>query len=310
MTATAIPTPAVQVVDLEHLYGGEVPALCGVSLVIERGEFVAVIGQNGSGKTTLVKHFNGLLRPTRGKVYVGGLDTANMNVGQLSKFIGYVFQNPDHQIFCPSVWEEVSFGPKNLGLSPAEIKERTEEAITLFGLAGYASHPPAVLGFGLRRKVSLAAIYSMRPEIMLLDEPTTGLDWRSSVELMQIVTELNRKGHTIILVTHDMRVVAEYTRRSIVLKDGQIILDGPTHEVLVDFKTLRETQISPPQITQLSEKMVGTYLSNYALTVEEFYNNYTEMSLAKHVPIFEQANTGYSPANPGPNFVPQGVIAG
>lgn len=283
MNQEAIATPAIQVVGLEHTYDGGVVALRGINLEIERGEFVAVIGQNGSGKTTLVKHFNGLLRPTKGKIYVGGLDTAGLTAGQLSKFIGYVFQNPDHQIFCSSVREEVSFGPINLGLSAGEVRDRTEEAMELFGLTGYAYHPPAVLGFGLRRKVSLAAIYSMRPEIMVLDEPTTGLDWKSAMGLMRIVTGLNRKGHTIILVTHDMRVVAEYTQRSIVLKDSRILLDGPTRQVLISFEALRETQISPPQITQLSEKMVAEGYLGYALSVEEFYDHYMQMSLSRHL---------------------------
>jgi energy-coupling factor transport system ATP-binding protein len=185
---------AIVVRDLWYRYGGEVTALRGVDFEIKDGDYVAVIGQNGSGKTTLVKHFNGLLRPTQGRVLVkhttrnarhGTLkDTESLTVGQLAQTVGYVFQNPDHQIFCATTREEIAFGPRNLGLSETEVKRRVEEALVRFNLEQYADRPPAVLGYGLRRKIGVAAVYSMQPRIFILDEPTTGLDWWGTMELM------------------------------------------------------------------------------------------------------------------------------
>jgi len=266
--------PCIVVQDLWYEYAGQVTALRGVSLEIEDGDYVAVIGQNGSGKTTLVKHFNGLLKPTRGSVYVYGVDTRDKPVGQLARTVGYVFQNPDHQIFCPTTYEEISFGPKNLGLSEVEVKERTQEALAYFGLEAYANKPPAVLGFGLRRKISIAAVYSMRPQIFILDEPTAGLDWKSSRELLSLVSDLHQRGHTIILVTHDMRIVTEVSRRSLVLRDGQILAYDDTRTVFKHAEILKGTQIEPPQINELARRMRHAGMPDDILTVEEFHTTF------------------------------------
>ncbi len=268
--------PCIVVKDLWYEYEGAVTALKGVSLEIEDGDYVAVIGQNGSGKTTLVKHFNGLLKPTRGNVYVYGMDTRDKAVGQLARRIGYVFQNPDHQIFCATTHEEISFGPKNLGLSEAEIEERTREAIAYFGLDEHVDRPPAVLGFGLRRKISIAAVYSMRPQVFILDEPTAGLDWKSSRELLSLISDLHERGHTIILVTHDMRIVAEVSRRSLVLRDGQILAYDDTRTVFKHAELLKDTQIEPPQITELAKRMAYLGMPDDTLTVDEFHATFCE----------------------------------
>jgi energy-coupling factor transporter ATP-binding protein EcfA2 len=194
--------PCIVVQDLWYSYGGEVTALQGIDLEIEDGDYVAVIGQNGSGKTTLVKHFNGLLKPTRGRVLVRGLsdregspllrDTADLTAGQLAQTVGYVFQNPDHQIFCATTRQELAFGPRNLGLLEVEVKRRVDEALACFDLEEVADKPPAVLGYGLRRKIGVAAVYAMQPRVFILDEPTTGLDWRSTMELMELIGEMHR----------------------------------------------------------------------------------------------------------------------
>ena len=171
-------SPAIEVEDLRYRYDNGPLALAGVDLSVEAGEFLAVVGQNGSGKTTLVKHFNGLLRPTAGRVRVLGQDTADQSVGQLARKVGYLFQNPDHQIFAPTVWEEVAFGPRNLGFSEGEMAARTTEALALFGLGDQANTPPAILGFGLRQQVTLAAVWAMRP--IVWGTPAiliTGLRW-------------------------------------------------------------------------------------------------------------------------------------
>jgi energy-coupling factor transporter ATP-binding protein EcfA2 len=268
------PSPIVQVRDLWYQYTDDIVALRGVSLDIEDGDFVAVIGQNGSGKTTLVKHLNGLHKPTRGQVVVEGRDTKKLPVGELARSVGYVFQNPDYQIFCAAVREEIAFGPRNLGLKGDELEERVEEALAYFGLTEHADSPPAVLGFGARRKISVAAVYAMRPRIFVLDEPTTGLDWKSATGLMRAIQALNEKGHTIVLVTHDMKIVCEFARRSLVLREGRVLAYDDTRTVFEHSEMLLETQIAPPQITALAKRMGHLGMPDDVLTVDEFYTTY------------------------------------
>jgi len=276
--------PAVNVDDLWHRYDDGPLALAGVNLSVEAGDFLAIVGQNGSGKTTLVKHFNGLLRPTRGRVLVLGRDAAGQSVGQLARKVGYLFQNPDHQIFAPTVWEEVAFGPRNLGFSEREVAACTAEALALFGLKDQADTPPAVLGYGLRRQVTLAAVWAMRPQILVLDEPTVGLDWRSTRTLMQAVTDLNRRGHTIILITHDMKLVAEFARRVLILDGGRILAYGPTRQVFQQEAILRQAFLAPPPITALARRMRPHGLRGDSLTVQEFYQEYTALQSLKTNP--------------------------
>ena len=277
----------IAVQDLWYRYDGEVTALRGVDLGIEDGDYVAVIGQNGSGKTTLVKHFNGLLKPTRGRVLVKHEtrdtrhetleDTADLTVGQLAQTVGYVFQNPDHQIFCDTTREELAFGPRNLGLPDAEVRRRVEEALVRFGLEEYADWPPAVLGYGLRRKIGVAAVYTMRPRIFILDEPTTGLDWRGTMELMELIGEMHRQGHTIILVTHDMKLVAGFSQKCLVLRDGWVLAYNDTRAVFKCSEVLRETRIEPSQITLLAKRMTPYGMPDDVLSVDEFYAAYCRL---------------------------------
>ena len=276
--------PCIVLQDLWYSYNDEVTALRGIDLEIEDGDYVAVIGQNGSGKTTLVKHFNGLLKPTRGQVLVKLatrnsqpetlVDTEGLTVGQLAQAVGYVFQNPDHQIFCATTREELAFGPRNLGLPGAEVRRRVEEALARFDLEQYADRPPAVLGYGLRRKIGVAAVYSMRPRIFILDEPTAGLDWRSTMELMELIGEMHCNGHTIILVTHDMKLVAAFSQKSLVLREGQVLVYDDTRTVFKHSEILRDTQIEPPQMTTLAKRMVPYGMPDDVLSVEEFYAAY------------------------------------
>ncbi len=271
------PPPAVQVDDLWHRYDDGPSILAGVNLSVEVGDFLAIVGQNGSGKTTLVKHFNGLLRPTSGRVLVLGQDASDQSVGQLARKVGYLFQNPDHQIFAPTVWEEVAFGPRNLGFPEGEMAARTTEALALFGLGDQADIPPAVLGYGLRRKATLAAVWAMRPQIMVLDEPTAGLDWRSTRTLMQEVTNLNSQGHTIILVTHDMKLVAEFARTVLVLDEGRTLAYGPTRQLFQQEAILRQAFLALPPITALARRMQPFGLRGDSLTMEGFYQEYTAL---------------------------------
>jgi energy-coupling factor transport system ATP-binding protein len=202
-------------------------------------------------------------------------------VGQLARKVGYLFQNPDHQIFAPTVWEEVAFGLRNLSFSDGEVAARTTEALALFGLGDQADTPPAVLGYGLRRQVTLATVWAMRPQVLVLDEPTAGLDWRSTRTLMEEVTNLNRQGHTIILITHDMKLVAEFARRVLVLDGGQILTYGPTRQLFQQEAILRQAFLAPPPIAALARRMRPYGLRGDSLTMEEFYQEYTALRLDK-----------------------------
>jgi len=254
-------------------------ALQDVSLRIEPGEYVAIIGPNGAGKTTLAKQFNGLLLPTRGRVRVLGRETANLGPEKLAHIVGYVFQNPDHQIFAPSTREEIAFGPRNLGLSDTEVRARADEALARFGLSDMADVPPAVLSFGLRRKVALAAVYAMRPQVLILDEPTGGLDRDSVREVMGLVAKLHAEGHTIILITHDMELVAEQAERVILLHGGRVLLDAGTREALTQGERLESVGLMPPQITRLAQGLALYGLPADVLTVREFVAAYVERAV-------------------------------
>jgi energy-coupling factor transporter ATP-binding protein EcfA2 len=262
--------PAIAAGGLSYEYDQENPALNGVTLEIAEGAFVAVVGQNGSGKTTLIKHLNGLLKPTQGCVRIFGVDTREVSIGQLARTVGLVFQNPDHQIFCASTREEIAFGPRNLGLEPAQVQERVDEALAAFNLDAYAALPPAVLGFGLRRKVTIAAVCAMRPRILVLDEPTAGLDWRSSQQLLQRLGALHQAGHTILLVTHDMRIAASYSEQTLVMHEGRVLAFGPTRSVFGNVEQLSQAQIMPPQVMQLGLRLAPLGMPPDSLTVAEF----------------------------------------
>lgn len=263
--------------DLQFAYADGPPVLHDISLTIDQGDFVAIIGQNGSGKTTLAKHFNGLLQPDCGEVFLFGKCIAGKKMDELAQHVGYVFQNPDHQIFSPTVREEVSFGPRNLGLGKETVDCRTEAALKQFELTAVADRQPAILGFGLRRKVCIAAVYAMQTPVLILDEPTSGLDLKSTNDLMTLICELNRFDRTVILITHDMRIVAEYVPRCMVMRAGEILAFESTREVFKQEKLLRETHLSLPQITLLGKRMAPHGMRDDTLTVSEFCDEYSDM---------------------------------
>lgn len=273
MTSSAI----LETNELWFSYDGGEPVLKGISLRIQHGALVALIGQNGSGKTSLAKQFNGLLRPTRGQVLLDGEVITSKSVSELARRVGYVFQNPDHQIFSATVFDEIAFGPRNLGLTEVEVKTRVEETLHRFHLTPYAARPPAVLGFGLRRKVSLATVYAMQTQVLILDEPTAGLDSKSIDELMAQLDELHRTAHTILLITHDMRLVAEYIPQCIVLHQGQVLAYDTTRVIFEQVERLRQTHLAPPQITRLAQQLYPYGLRNDILTVPEFCQEYTHI---------------------------------
>jgi energy-coupling factor transporter ATP-binding protein EcfA2 len=222
----------VSVSGVAYSHDGRVDALCGVDLQIARGEFVAVVGVNGSGKTTLVKHFNGLLLPKRGRVEIDGMDTRRTTLSVISQRVGHVFQNPDHQIFCESVADELAFGPRNAGMDAAEIARRSARALTAVRMEGSESADPFALTKGERQRLALASVLVMEPSVIVMDEPTTGLDFTQQEQVMELLVQLNRKGHTIVIVTHSLWLAAQYARRTIVMSEGRIVADGPTRQVM------------------------------------------------------------------------------
>lgn len=262
----------ITVKDLDFVYPDGTPALFDINLEIGEKEFIALIGQNGSGKTTFSKCLNGLFKPTRGSVIVDDIDTREKGIiKQLVTKVGYVFQNPDHQLFNRSVWSEIAYGPNNIGLAKDDIKERVAEAAQVAGVSEdvFETHP-YFLDKGLRQRVAIASILALRPKTIIVDEPTTGQDVRQSVEVMKFLRRLREEeGHTIIIITHEMRIVADYAERTIVLGQGRKLLDGPTREIFAQPDILKQTFVEPPQITQLGQALVEEGLPNDVMTVDE-----------------------------------------
>ena len=256
--------PVIEVEGLTHRYPNGFVALEGVDLSVRRGEFLAVLGQNGSGKTTLVKHFNGLLEPTEGTVRVGEDETREQGLRQLGQSVGHVFQNPDHQIFSHTISEEVALGPKSRVMEEGEIKERVEEALAAVGLEGRGGEDPFGLTRGERQRVAVASVLAVRPEVLILDEPTTGLDYAELRSMMDLLRSLNEAGSTIIVVTHTMWVVAEYAHRAVVVRDGKVALQGTVREVFAEEDGLHDASLRPPHIVSL-----GSTLGYPVLSVEE-----------------------------------------
>jgi len=231
-----------------HVYPDGTRALEGVDLVLEAGELVAIVGQNGSGKTTLVRHLDGLLRPTAGRVLLDGRDVAGRRVAHLAAEVGLVFQNPDRQIFAGRVRAEVAFGPRNLGVRGAELDRVVAEALEAVGLADLVDANPYDLGFSRRKLLTLASILAMRTPIVVLDEPTTGQDARGVARIRAIVAALHAAGRTVVTISHDMRFVAESFERVVVMRAGRVVIDGPPAEAFAEgnWAALASTYVEPP----------------------------------------------------------------
>lgn len=261
----------VDIQGLWHVYQpmGEV-ALKNVDLTIKKGDFVALIGQNGSGKTTLIKHMNGLLKATKGTVMVGGEHVKDQLVSDMARYIGYVFQNPAHQIFSDSVEAEIAFGPKNLGYPPEEVAKLVDQALQDVNLEKWRTEMPFMLGRGQMQRLAIASILSMKPSVLIIDEPTTGLDWRECIRVMNLVKKLNDDGHTIIMTTHSMNLVSLYAKRVVVLRFGEKILDGTVDEVFKQTEILKTAYIKAPQIYRIMEAVPEIKVDDYDIeTVAE-----------------------------------------
>lgn len=271
MKGFELQTLAIKAENLTYIYQPYgVVALENISFEIGEGEFVAIIGQNGAGKTTLLKNIVGLLKPTRGRVLVEGLDTRRSTVAELSRQVGLILQNPDQQLFAETVEKEIAFGPRNLNLPDPEVASRVEEVIAMLGLEHFRQEFPLALAIGDRARVVIASVLAMQPHIILLDEPTMGQDYRGHHRIMDIAKKLHREGHTIVIATHHMDLVAEYAQRVIVLWEGKILLGDSPAAVFSQPEVLLQTHIAPPQITRLAQALPPSLgLPRDALTVAE-----------------------------------------
>ncbi len=256
----------IEVKDIHFQYDKDKEALKGVSFDIYEGDYVALIGQNGAGKTTLAKHFNSLFKPTSGQIIVCGKDTKHEEPNTLAEQIGYVFQNPDNQIFSTSVYKEMEYGLKALKLSEQEMSERIHEVAKLLDIEKVLEEHPFSLGKGERQRIAVASILVLKPKILVVDEPTTGQDWDGIQNMMKLIDELHANGTTIIMITHDMDVVATHANRVIVMAKGSMVADGTVRDVFKQEKALNDAYVSRPQIPELSERLG---LENMALTAKE-----------------------------------------
>jgi len=242
----------VETRDLTHVYRGNLPALQGVNFIAERKSRIAVIGPNGAGKSTLFKHFNGILKPTSGEVLVRGEPVTKENVREVRKFVGIVFQNPDDQIFSPTVEQDVAFGPTNLGLDEATVAHRVEEALHLLGIEDLRERVPHHLSGGEKKRVAIAGILAMEPQVLVLDEPTAGLDPQGVIDLMGFVNRLPEDyGMTVIFSTHHVDLVAEMADFIYVMDQGQIVASGTVEEIFARPELLARTRLEVPVIPKL-----------------------------------------------------------
>ncbi|MGD9777887.1 MAG: energy-coupling factor ABC transporter ATP-binding protein [Methanosarcina sp.] len=250
-------TPVIEIKDLCHRYPHlEANALDRINLRIYRGERVAVLGANGAGKSTLFKHLNGILRPLSGEVLVKGEKITKKNVRMCRGTVGIVFQDPDDQVLAPSVEEDVAFGPINMGLSREEVKMRVKEALEMVGLNGFEERAPHHLSGGQKKLVAIAGILAMRPEVIVLDEPTAGLDPLSSARVLKLITKMNRElGITLLLSTHDVDVVPYFAERVFVLHHGKLEASGSPEEIFNDPALLRKAHLRLPRVAEVFEML-------------------------------------------------------
>lgn len=254
-TQGAEPKPLVEFREVAFHYEQGANVLSGVSLSIRRGDVIAILGPNGAGKTTLVKHAIGLLKPKYGQVLVNGQDTHKLSVAQIANTLGYVFQSPSHMLFAPTVREELAFGPKNLRHSPDQIEEEVKQALDIVNLAGMENDPPLALSFGQQKRVSIAAILSMRSRILVMDEPTAGQDYKNYMEFMDAILQLP-SFEAVLFITHDIDLAVVYANRVLLVAGGQLVADGLPQEVLADIDRLAACRLVPTSLLELNLRML------------------------------------------------------
>lgn len=267
---------AVDVSGAGYVYPtGNVVALSGVDLRVEHGEILGIIGQNGSGKTTLTKLFNSLLKPTTGSVLVDGVLTSERTVQEMSRHIGYVFQNPNHQLFARTVRAELEFGPRNIEMPEEEIAESVAHAIEFFGLEDVVEEHPYRVSFPIRKLVGIASVVTMKPSIIVFDEPSTGQDHHTTQIINRLMRRLRDEGSTVVCVSHDMPLLADVVERVIVMKSTEIIADASPREVFTDKALMARTNLQPPQVTEIALQTIVPLGGPIALTTGELAEDVT-----------------------------------
>jgi len=245
----------VETKDITYEYPDGTKALEKVNFNVDDGKIVALLGPNGAGKSTLFLHFNGILRPSSGSVFIDGeiVSYEKKDLMRIRQKVGIVFQNPDDQLFAPTVLEDVAFGPMNMGLAKEEVEKRVEEALSRVGMEGFEKKPPHHLSGGQKKRVAIAGILAMKPKIMVLDEPTSGLDPKGASQILRLLYKLNQEGMTIVISTHDVDLVPLYASKVYIISEGKIIKEGTASKVFEDVKTIRGANLRLPRIAHLME---------------------------------------------------------
>ncbi len=267
----------LKVKDVFYSYDDGTTALNGINLEVKKGEIVALLGKNGAGKSTLFLQFNGILRPDSGEILIDGkpLKYNKKSLVNARQKVGIVFQNPDDQIFAPTVEEDVAFGPLNLKLPIDEVKKRVTDALRRVGMEGFEKKAPHYLSGGQKKRVAIAGILAMKPEIMILDEPMAGLDPVGAAKIINLLKELNEEGITILISTHDVNIIQDYVDKIFVINDGEIIGDGCPEDIFSKKDLLKKAHLKLPIIARLFEKLEDNNIiqcnGEYPLTVDDAY---------------------------------------
>jgi len=264
---------AVEMNDVSYVYPDGHVALQNVNLRITEGERLAILGPNGAGKSTLLMVLNGLYKPSEGRVSVLGVPVNDENVGAVRRDVGLVFQDPDDQLFSPTLWEDISFGPLNMGLHEEEVRKRSVDALKAVGLEGYEEKPPHHLSAGEKKRAAIATVLAMHPKILLLDEPTANLDPKNRFELANLLRNLHNSYHiTLITATHDVNFVPEVAERAYVLNNGHVVAEGLLRHIFSNSRLMREANLEPPIVTRLFNALAeekDIQIGSLPLTIEE-----------------------------------------
>ncbi len=265
----------IEAKEITYEYPDGTKALHGVNFNVEKGSMVALLGPNGAGKSTLFLHFNGIIQPSSGQIEIAEelLKYGKADLNKARQKVGIVFQNPDDQLFAPTVVEDVAFGPLNMGLSRDEVENRVSKALKKVGMAGFEDKAPHHLSGGQKKRVAIAGILAMDPEIMVLDEPTSGLDPKGASQILKLLYKLNEEGMTIIISTHDVDMVPLYADKIYIISGGEIIKEGNPHDVFGDVETIRKANLRLPRIAHLMEILKKedklSFSEEYPLTIGE-----------------------------------------
>ncbi|MCX8182413.1 MAG: energy-coupling factor ABC transporter ATP-binding protein [Candidatus Methanomethyliaceae archaeon] len=260
----------IEIRNLEYTYAGNIKALTDISFDVFEGERLAILGPNGAGKSTLTLLMAGLLRPVEGHVKVFGKDTRSREFENIRRDIGVVFQDPDDQLFNNTVFDDVAYGPRSLGMDENEVKRHVDEALKIMGISHLSDRSPHRLSYGEKKKVAIATTIVMKPKILLLDEPTANLDPKSKNELLTLLKDINREGTTIVLTTHDVEILPDFIERAILMIGGRILASGITREMLYEEQLLRKVSMEPPLLVRLFAKLKSKGLiQKIPLTIDE-----------------------------------------